>query len=489
MNQENLRALVEETGKRAMAALDRGEYRAAANIYQELSSNSQLDAKVRNHFTAWVMYCSGRAELAEDSINGHSIAEPNFMGAEEIFKKEGCFDMQLLTGPFRLWCEGRRLAREDLDQGIEKTKQARDGFLHFAKRGNTEYQRWALEADIALCGLLAVADSREGDHDGADNFVHERQNAVNSLVKFLGTDPEAAAYAASQGYYVGLILLARAFKARESVKYGEAVDLISRAKSNFEESSQALERTQIGKPAWIVFGKLLKGAVELCHAANAEVDALKHLLNGFRVGFPAECSRVASAYDKARSQLGQAEKLDPTGFRVAAKQRDFWLRMAEVTERDGDHQYDYEPPFDRIIKNIQLVEIVRRDYREILIAFHGSAWKSSLVGIGGLLEALLIDAVQSNWQQVLQKCTLSQKDAAEPVTEWKLVHLIERSTRADLISKGNKHYSDALRDYRNLVHPGKEIGSSDDISEGAVKTALAALHLVIEDLKRFYGVQ
>lgn len=133
----------------------------------------------------------------------------------------------------------------------------------------------------------------------------------------------------------------------------------------------------------------------------------------------------------------------------------------------------------------KLRDIIERDYKELsLILLPGGAWKSTVVIAGSILEAILYDVLTSDPQR---------KDAASasPVApkrprsshvkdidkgEWTLHHLIEVAADIDILPEERANtFDQVLRDYRNFVHPKKEIRTGHPCTEAEAYLAKGAL--------------
>lgn len=134
-----------------------------------------------------------------------------------------------------------------------------------------------------------------------------------------------------------------------------------------------------------------------------------------------------------------------------------------------------------------LRKIIERDYRELkLRVFPAGAWKSSVVLAGSILEAILFDQLAKD-PATKQAALLSRKapkDKAGKVKDldagdWKLFDLIEVATDISLLpADRSKSIDQILRDYRNFVHPKKEIRAKYPCTEAEALLALGALDTV-----------
>jgi hypothetical protein len=134
-----------------------------------------------------------------------------------------------------------------------------------------------------------------------------------------------------------------------------------------------------------------------------------------------------------------------------------------------------------------LRNIIERDYRELsLRVFPGGSWKSTVVLAGSILEAVLFDQLSKDpaTEQAALSSSKAPKDKSGKVKdlaagEWRLVDLIEVATNIGLLpSDRSKSIDQVLRDYRNFVHPKKELRSKYPCTEAEAMMAMGALEAV-----------
>ncbi len=136
------------------------------------------------------------------------------------------------------------------------------------------------------------------------------------------------------------------------------------------------------------------------------------------------------------------------------------------------------------IKDTYLRQIIERDYRELrLKVFPSRAWKSTVVLAGSILEAILLDHLISD-TSVQAKAKASKKapkDRAGTVRDpaagdWKLVDMIEVAADIGLLPADRaKSFDQVLRDYRNFVHPKKELRAKHPCTEAEALMSVGAL--------------
>jgi hypothetical protein len=138
------------------------------------------------------------------------------------------------------------------------------------------------------------------------------------------------------------------------------------------------------------------------------------------------------------------------------------------------------------LAGIDLRAIVERDYTELtLVLFPGAAWKSTVIIAGSILEAILFDVLT---EPTRLPATLAspKKPSKGDITkgEWALQKLIEVAVDTGILPQDRAHTIDqVLRDYRNFVHPKKEIKAAHECTEAEAGLAKYALDGVCNHLE------
>lgn len=152
---------------------------------------------------------------------------------------------------------------------------------------------------------------------------------------------------------------------------------------------------------------------------------------------------------------------------------------------EGSHRVTRSFAF---ISDPQLQGIIERDYSELSrILFPAGAWKSSVIMAGSILEAILYDLLTAD--PVTQTKAVSSGKAPKTGNnalvkgEWNLHDLIEVATDIGLLPNDRaKTFDQVLRDYRNFVHPKKEIRTGHPCGDGEAMMAKGALDAVCDHL-------
>lgn len=141
------------------------------------------------------------------------------------------------------------------------------------------------------------------------------------------------------------------------------------------------------------------------------------------------------------------------------------------------------------ISDQELRESVRTDISTTNTALSNGEWKATTVLAGSVVEALLLWALQQHGlTDVLDAVgTLVAKDIlkrnpGKNLETWDLHSYIEVAVELDLISVEAATQARLAKDFRNLIHPGRELRLGQTCDRGTALAALAAVEFAIRDL-------
>jgi len=130
---------------------------------------------------------------------------------------------------------------------------------------------------------------------------------------------------------------------------------------------------------------------------------------------------------------------------------------------------------------------VRLDVSSSEAALNSGQWKAATVLAGSAIEALLLWTVtRTNTPERLLGLNAAQakfKLASDP-NEWDLDHYIRVARELGDISEQTADQARLAKDFRNLIHPGREVRKRMRCDRGTAHAAFAALNFVIADLER-----
>ena len=130
-------------------------------------------------------------------------------------------------------------------------------------------------------------------------------------------------------------------------------------------------------------------------------------------------------------------------------------------------------------------DALRHDISSANSAFNNGEWKGSTVIAGSVAEALLL------WS--IQECTntgefneIVESHKCKDLNAWSLHDLIDAALELKLIKDNTANQCRIAKDFRNLIHPGREIRLKLKCSRGTALSALAAIEHIITELTEHF---
>ena len=141
------------------------------------------------------------------------------------------------------------------------------------------------------------------------------------------------------------------------------------------------------------------------------------------------------------------------------------------------------------IADATLREIVQRDYAELSVKlFPSGAWKSSVIMAGSILEAILFDRLaDARWNANATSSAAAKDKQGKPIPidKWRLETLIDIAVEIQMLSADSAEtIHRVLRDYRNFVHPKKEVRAAHSCTEAEAMLSLGALNSVCNYIEK-----
>ena len=136
---------------------------------------------------------------------------------------------------------------------------------------------------------------------------------------------------------------------------------------------------------------------------------------------------------------------------------------------------------------------LREELASVDVLFEARQWKATIVLAGSLMEALLCDQIiqlstADRYDAItglLAKKELQSKPTADPLA-WHLTTYLKVANALRLISKRTREQATLSAEYRNLVHPGKELREKITCNRASSLSVLAGLEHVIDDLYKYH---
>jgi hypothetical protein len=118
------------------------------------------------------------------------------------------------------------------------------------------------------------------------------------------------------------------------------------------------------------------------------------------------------------------------------------------------------PNFAPLAVNPTMQAILNRRWNEVQLCIGCKAYLAATVMMGGLLETLLLARINSSPKPAAiftaQKAPKDKAGKTKPLSDWKLIEMVEVSQELTWITKSAKDVGNVLRDFRNYIHPHKE---------------------------------
>jgi hypothetical protein len=125
---------------------------------------------------------------------------------------------------------------------------------------------------------------------------------------------------------------------------------------------------------------------------------------------------------------------------------------------------------------------LQSDYHEMARAFEAESWKAVHVLAGSVIEALLVEYL------VVSGVRPKGKD---PLTVT-LGEAIEECQKAKVLTPKTASLCDVVKDYRNLIHPGRLIRLQEKYGQGSAQIALSLVGMITSEVaqkrKESYGL-
>lgn len=121
--------------------------------------------------------------------------------------------------------------------------------------------------------------------------------------------------------------------------------------------------------------------------------------------------------------------------------------------------------------------LLERDYEEMTKCLETKSSKSVLILTGSIIEAVLTDYFLN---------FPPEKHTEKKILGLDLYKLIELAKENELISQSTKELSTVLKNYRNLIHPGREIRKNETFDFDTAVVAKSLLNIIIKEIKENY---
>lgn len=143
---------------------------------------------------------------------------------------------------------------------------------------------------------------------------------------------------------------------------------------------------------------------------------------------------------------------------------------------------DYEETYQKLseIKDNKIKEIFIRDYNELVYNYLSNQSKTVVLMSGTIIELLLLYILELN---NIAKFRVGTKGKNKKVEEMDISEMLEVCTKEKLIHNAPQKFIDGMRNFRNFIHPGKELREKNlDIDKQTVDLSMSMVRWLIMTL-------
>ncbi|MGD1027669.1 hypothetical protein [Candidatus Binatus soli] len=140
------------------------------------------------------------------------------------------------------------------------------------------------------------------------------------------------------------------------------------------------------------------------------------------------------------------------------------------------------------IEDEELRRALRLDLGAVESSLRNGEWKSATILAGSLVEAFLLWAIGQHDQYeitaTIKRIAGKSRRQPEPsdLESWDLIHYIEVARELNRITDETASQARIAKDFRNLIHPGRERRRKMRCDRGTARSAAAAVDHVLRDL-------
>ncbi len=125
------------------------------------------------------------------------------------------------------------------------------------------------------------------------------------------------------------------------------------------------------------------------------------------------------------------------------------------------------------ITNAEFKANLLSDYRELQAGIAGGLWKAVHVLAGSIIEAILIDYLIAARHK-----GMSEQD----LLKWNMGQLIPAGQAEGILTAKSAQLCVVIKDYRNLIHPGRIIRLEEKVDPDGATVAMALVRMVARDI-------
>ena len=144
------------------------------------------------------------------------------------------------------------------------------------------------------------------------------------------------------------------------------------------------------------------------------------------------------------------------------------------------------PDFKQLTDDEKLATILESRWKEVTVCIHNEAPLAAIILMGSILEGVLFAFVHKYPCQA-NKASAAPKDGGKvkPFKEWTLNELINVAYECGWIQRDARDFTHTLREYRNLIHPQKQLPREEQLDVDTCRICLEVVRATINDLATY----
>ncbi|WBQ06539.1 hypothetical protein [Kribbella sp. CA-293567] len=155
---------------------------------------------------------------------------------------------------------------------------------------------------------------------------------------------------------------------------------------------------------------------------------------------------------------------------------------------DGSHPVYTEPDdlerrLDALIVDKATVQVLMHRLAETRICEANGAYTFAIIGIGSLVEGVLLAILTERDKEFREGRTKDQSGRTVKPERAALAHLIDRAAERRLIQFDATRFMHTVRDFRNFVHPRKELVDQPAFDRDSVMLCWGPVAALLNDLE------
>lgn len=158
----------------------------------------------------------------------------------------------------------------------------------------------------------------------------------------------------------------------------------------------------------------------------------------------------------------------------------------DVSNAINNKFFSAKPPsgFENFILDNDYVKIMQERWIESEKTQRAEAWLSTIVLLGSILEGILLYKIKANPKKANKSKSTPKKDGKpKQYKDWTLENMIVVCHEQGWISKDVKAFSDGVKEYRNFVHPWKQLENKLDMpTKETCSLSREVIAIVLDDL-------